>query len=186
MRDVKKNAELIYQEFADTVYNRFKKERYGIGCCSLRGSEYIMGRKAVLDWYTGVYDEIFERIAVMENTCCDNGIKTAIALYGWVDNIATLSNEVALLTTARAKAYYVKGGVISIDYKPNTVPKILWMAELATEPVKTRYAIATGTSGVIGDPADLFGVPMIVGNYRLYSTAYLTQQTEAPVQFKVN
>lgn len=185
MRDVRKNAELIYQEFADTVYNRFKKERYGIGCCSLRGSEYIIGRKAVLEWYTGVYDEIFERIAVMENICCDNGIKTAIALYGWVDNIATLSNEVALLSTARAKAYYVKGGAISIDYSPNAVPKILWMAELTTEPVKTRYSIG-GTTGIIGDPSDLFKAPVLVGNYRLYNTAYLTQQQEAPVAFKVS
>jgi hypothetical protein len=186
MKDLRKNADLIYQEFADAIFNQFKKERYGIGCCASRGITNHINRKSVLDWHNGVYDEIFERIAVMENVCCDNGVRTAIALFGWGDSISSLTGEAALLSAARGKIFYVKGSTITIDYSMNEVPKILWMAELATEPVKTKYAVSTGTTGHIGDQEDLFSTPVMIGIYRVYSTSYLTQQNEAPIQFKVS
>ncbi|HEY4062337.1 MAG TPA: hypothetical protein VGM30_10575 [Puia sp.] len=188
MKDLRKEADEIYQEFADGLFNQFKKERFGIGCQIRNDPRTIQNRRQLLEWQNGIYDEIFDRISChSDNTSCGHNINTAVAFFGWLPDASILINNDVIRTVAKGNAYYVRGGSIKCDYTINLVPQILWMAELATEPLKRKYVVDEGMEGDIGDPDnDLFGTPVLVGMYRLYMTAYPTQQNENSIEFKVN
>ena len=187
MKDLRKEADEIYQEFADSLFSQFKKERYGIGC-HLDGSVMNkQNRKVLLDWQMGVYDAIFDRLSCQGGDgACDTKVNTAVAFFGWLVDPSILSSAEAIQAASMGNAFYTRGGTIKCDYTPNGVPQILWMAELATEPVKTRYVVKDGLEGNIGNPdTDLFGAPVVIGIYRLYTTSYPTQQSEDLIAFKV-
>lgn len=186
MKDLRREADEIYEEFANSLFGRFKKERFGIGCHSGRDARSAENRKALLEWQTCIYDEIFDRLARKDQDACNNRLKTGLAFFGWLSDPTILSTAEAIIAASKGNAFYTKGGPVICDYTINRVPEFLWMAELTTEPLKTRYAVIDGMEGSIGNAdTDLFGPPVLVGIYRLYISVYPTQQNENSIEFKV-
>lgn len=68
----------------------------------------------------------------------------------------------------------------------NVNDEVLWYAEPVSEPAKSKWYNTPTNQGSIGG-ANLFGAPVTVGNYRVYSTAYATTfSSPAAVEFRVN
>lgn len=106
-----------------------------------------------------------------------------IARWGWADAPPATVGDIAAM---QGNGSFATGATITADFTPNAAPKILSMAEPATEPVKSNWFESVNNNGPIGDPNnDLFGVPVIIGPWRVYSTVFATAQQEAPIQFRV-
>ncbi|GAB2553396.1 SprB repeat-containing protein [Rufibacter soli] len=106
---------------------------------------------------------------------------TLNAYYGWKATKTTLTAAEIQAGTGVAHA---TGADITADYKANTQPQFLWFAEKASEPVKTKWYGSDDNNGNIGTDQDLFGAPIIVGEWRFYITEYQTQNTETTIQFR--
>lgn len=105
-----------------------------------------------------------------------------IARWGWA---ATPPATVGDIAEMQGQGPFASGATIIADFTSNAAPLILSMAEPATEPVKVSWFESVNNNGPIGDPNnDLFGVPVIIGPWRVYSTVFATAQQEAPIQFK--
>ncbi|WP_187260734.1 SprB repeat-containing protein [Pontibacter beigongshangensis] len=89
------------------------------------------------------------------------------------------TDAVLTATQIEAGSSVVTGGQanVAIDYTANTTPLFHWYAELATEPVKTKWQdiVNIPNNGAIGGDDNLFKDPVIVGAYRFYITWYQTQ-----------
>lgn len=74
-----------------------------------------------------------------------------------------------------------------IPFDPLSPPQYGFMAELSTEPLKTKWqdTLEPLNKGDIGTSDDLFGLPLIVNTLRAYQTEYPTNFSN-PIQFKVN
>lgn len=105
-----------------------------------------------------------------------------IARWGWKNTIPSIVGDIAALQSSGS---FATGATIIADFTPNAAPLYLIMAEPSTEPLKINWFESINNNGPIGDPNnDLFGVPLIIGPWRVYVTVFQTAQQEAPIQFK--
>lgn len=105
-----------------------------------------------------------------------------VARWGWADTPPGNTTDIANM---QGSGSFASGATINADFTPNAAPKILSMAEPSTEPVKLHWFVATDNQGAIGDPNnDLFGVPVIIGAWRVYSSVFGTAQQGAVMQFR--
>lgn len=88
---------------------------------------------------------------------------------------------------------YTSGSNIIGDYRSYTEPKYLCMAELSTEPLKTKWdgdeagSLNQGNiGGNTGETDNLFANPAIIGSWRVYITEYPTQNNQFPIEFKIS
>lgn len=104
--------------------------------------------------------------------------------WGWADVPPAIVTD---LTSLQATGNFQSGGTITADYRTNLLPKFLIMYEPSTEPVKVTWFGDVNNNGHIGDPNnDLFGVPLIIGQYRAYVTIFKTLQTGTPIEFRTS
>lgn len=104
-----------------------------------------------------------------------------IARWGWSDAPPANTTDIG---NGQGSGSFTPGATITGNYTANAAPKILWMAEPSTEPLKIKWFESINNNGNIGDPNnDLFGVPVIIGPWRVYSTIFPTAQQEAPINF---
>lgn len=103
--------------------------------------------------------------------------------YGTKDTDTLLTNSEILASS------YIEtssGSNPVIPYASVNTPKYYWMAELLTEPVKTKWqdTVVSFNNGNIGTSVDTFGPTVTVNSFRFYDTEFATQ-FDYPVQFKV-
>lgn len=108
-------------------------------------------------------------------------VPTLNAYYGYKATKATLTGTQIQAGTAVA---ITSGADITADYRANTQPQYLWMAEPSSEPAKTKWYGSDDNNGNIGTDQDLFGPPVVVDGFRFYVTEYQTQNTETTIQFR--
>jgi hypothetical protein len=107
-----------------------------------------------------------------------------VALYGWRNTPPAILADVEALQGSIA---FNSGDDITADFRANADPMYLVMAEPSTEPLKTKWYGDINNNGNIGNVnTDLFGPPVIIGGYRVYTTVYKTFNTQVPLQFLVN
>lgn len=105
-----------------------------------------------------------------------------LAYYGWKDTNAVLT---AAQIQAGTSVSVSNDADITADYRANTAPKYLWMAEPVSLTAKTKWYGNDFNNGNIGTEDDLFGPTVIVeGAWRFYITMYQTQNTETTIQFR--
>jgi len=131
----------------------------------------------------GLYDCV---VSGPINSVISNAVALSVgvvARWGFADTQPVDINDVNNL---QHSGNFTSGGTITASYVDNNAPKFLTMAEPSTEPPKTYWFGAADNQGPIGDPnTNLFIVVGIIGAWRVYTTAYKTQQTLTPIQFKV-
>lgn len=107
-----------------------------------------------------------------------------IALWGWKNTIPTGTGDITVL---QASGAFTPGGTLTADFRANSTPLYLIMAEPSTEPAKTKWFGDATNYGDIGNiNTDLFGPPTIIGSYRVYISVYKTYNTQSTIQFKVS
>lgn len=110
--------------------------------------------------------------------------QTALIYWGWTDS-STITN-LSQIISLQNSASYPSGQDISASFMANSSPKYLVMAEPATEPLKTKWYGSPQNNGNIGTSNDLFPAPTTISTFRVYITAYQTQQTQTPIVFKIS
>lgn len=104
-----------------------------------------------------------------------------VAMWGFSDNIPTVIGDISGL---QHSGTFPHNGTITADFTDNSLPKYLIMAEPVGEQIKVRWYGDVNNNGPIGDPnTDLYGVPIIIGPWRVYYSVYKTAQTGTPLQF---
>lgn len=159
--------------------------------------DFVFSRKSSIDLVSddngdrvsGVSFLINLDVVRSDNVCIapldviENPVETFIAYWGWVDSVEEVNSLETIQALQGNKTLPINSNV-SADYRQNSVPKYLIMAEPITEPVKTKWYGSTLNQGTIGvNEDDLFGTPSTVDGMRVYSTAYKTQQTETTINF---
>lgn len=97
----------------------------------------------------------------------------ATVYYGFLDTKTILSPEDIILNTGVQI-------VSQLDYIVNLNDsqqyKYVWVAEPVTEPLKGKWedTVTDLNKGNIGTDQDLFGIPQMSGNFRVYITEYKT------------
>lgn len=104
--------------------------------------------------------------------------------WGWKDAPITTTAEILDLQGSGQVA--TGANTIIANYTQNSAPKYLIMAEPADQPLKRKWFGTDLNKGDIGTDQDLFGAPVIIGGYRVYTTAYKTSQTDTVLQFKAS
>jgi len=109
--------------------------------------------------------------------------ETFIAYWGYVDDPSTLTTS-GSITGLQGSGVFNHGADVLADYRSNTVPKFLVMAQPLTEPAKIDWYGSTLNQGQIGNPdTDLFKAPITVGTFDVYITVYPTTQTDTKIKF---
>lgn len=106
---------------------------------------------------------------------------TVTAYYGWKAGSGALTLSQIQAGTAVG---ITAGADITADYRANTQPMYLWMAEPSSEPLKTKWYGSVDNNGNIGTDQDLFGPPAVADGFRFYITEYPTQNAETTIQFR--
>jgi hypothetical protein len=108
------------------------------------------------------------------------------AYWGWVADPASINSANAVTSLSHGTGSFVTGATITADFRSNTSPLYLWMAEPAAQPLKTKWFGTDLNKGNIGTDQDLFGAPTTVEGFRVYFTNFPTQQNDTTLQFKVS
>lgn len=107
-----------------------------------------------------------------------------LAMWGFSDTIPAVVGDI---TGLQHSGTFPHNSTITADFTDNALPKFLIMAEPATEALKVRWFGDVNNQGPIGDPNnDTFGIPLIIGPWRVYVTVFKTAQTGEPLQFLIS
>lgn len=127
-----------------------------------------------------------DMIIYADSKCSGVAPDEAVAYYGIADadeDVLALTDEDVEAATA---VTYSEGGTITADFTGNSDNKILWMAELATEPVKTKWFTTTDGSNDIGAEETFdYQTGGATTLYRIIKTTFATAITTDPVEFRV-
>jgi len=105
------------------------------------------------------------------------------AYWGWVSDPTTLTT-VDSITSLQGSGQFTSGANVVADFRGNTTPNYLVMAEPLTEPVKLDWYGSELNQGQIGNPdTDLFNAPVTVGTVGVYISVYPTTQTDTTITF---
>lgn len=113
-----------------------------------------------------------------------SGAVTLVAYWGWKGDKATLSATQIQASTNSAS--FSDGAPIVADFRANTAPMYLWVAEPSSQPAKTKWYENVLNNGNIGGAEDLFAAPVLTGSYRFYITQYPTQNNSAPIELRIS